>query len=96
MTTVRINLIGCGLLAVVVVAAARMRPRRAQLLRPLLGTGLIGGFTTFSTFTLDVQRLLFHGQVVLVAGYLAATVLGGAMVTWACLLAARWLLEGTN
>jgi fluoride exporter len=56
---------------------------RQRLLRPLLGTGVIGGFTTFSTFAVDQQRLMTHGHVGLAIGYL--------ITTFALCLAGTWL-----
>ena len=55
------------------------------LLRPLLGTGVIGGFTTFSTFStfsVDTQRLLTDGQVGTASAYVALALVVCATVTW--------------
>lgn len=41
---------------------------------PLLMTGLLGGFTTFSAFSLDTLRLFEAGQVGAAAFYVAGTV----------------------
>ena len=38
------------------------RCRRAPLLRPFLGTGVLGGFTTFSTYAVDAEQLLAAGS----------------------------------
>jgi len=51
------NVSGClliGALLVVITEARTVHP----LSRPFLGTGILGGFTTFSTFTVDTERLL--------------------------------------
>ena len=70
--TLLINLIGSLLLGVLVVAVTEVwRPH--PLLRPLLGTGVLGGFTTFSTFALETRDV---GAGV-VASYVAASVIGG-------------------
>jgi len=45
-----------------------------QDLRLLLGVGLLGGFTTFSTFSLDAIALWQRGDVTAAAGYMAASV----------------------
>jgi CrcB protein len=42
----------------------------------LLGTGLIGGFTTFSTFAVDVVTLSHAGEHALAASYVLVTIAG--------------------
>ena len=74
-TTVAINLLGClliGVLMPVVVERGRGHP----LLRPLLGTGVLGGFTTFSTYATDTQALLAAGRWAPAVGYVLLTLLG--------------------
>ncbi len=67
-----INVSGCAAIGVLMVLALHRWPHR-PLLRPLLGTGFLGGFTTFSTYAVDVERLLGHGQALQALGYLVAT-----------------------
>ena len=50
--------------------------------RPLLGTGLCGALTTFSTLQLELIRLAQHGQVPLAAGYLVASVACGLLLVY--------------
>ena len=74
------------------VLAAALLPR-AGAHAPLLMTGLLGGFTTFSAFSLDALALYERGQVALAGAYvlgsvilsLAAIVLGMALMraVWA-------------
>jgi|SRR5690349_17293674 len=45
--------------------------------RPLLGTGLCGTLTTFSTMQLELVRMLDHGRIGLAAGYASASVVAG-------------------
>jgi fluoride exporter len=45
--------------------------------RPLLGTGLCGALTTFSTLQIELIRLARHGHAGLAAGYAAASVAAG-------------------
>src|ERR671937_1184693 len=45
--------------------------------RPLLGTGLCGALTTFSTMQLELLRMLDRGELVLAAGYAAASIAAG-------------------
>jgi fluoride exporter len=74
------NVLGCFLIGVLL---AMLTPLSHPLLRPFLGTGILGGFTTFSTFAVDTDRLLpDHVPVALlyffgtVAAALIATLLG--------------------
>jgi len=59
-TTLWINVVGCLLMGVLMVAVHR-RGARTPLLRPFAGVGVLGGFTTFSAYTVGVQRLLAGG-----------------------------------
>lgn len=86
-TTLVINLTGSFLLAVLVGLLLR-RPSRSPLWRPLLGTGLLGGYTTFSTFAVDTDRLISTGHVATAVGYLLATLLGGLAATAAGMILA--------
>ena len=69
--TLLVNVVGSlciGLLA------ALFAYRGGQHLAPLLLTGLLGGFTTFSAFSLDALTLWQRGQHGLAASYVAASV----------------------
>ena len=73
--TLCINLLGCVLIGVVlVVITERITPH--PLVRPFVVTGVLGGFTTFSTYALDIQVLLSHGRVDTALLYLLATAAG--------------------
>ena len=72
-----------GTLAVNVVGSLLMGFLAALLVgrseaRLLLMTGVLGGFTTFSAFSLDAWNLWERGDVTLAAGYVLASVLGSA------------------
>jgi CrcB protein len=75
--TLTINIVGCLLIGLLIAAVAR-RPRH-HLLRPFLGTGVLGGFTTFSAFSLDFANLWERGAMGGAAVYVAASV-GGSLV----------------
>lgn len=82
------NLLGCLLLGLVLVwVDARhagwlsTHPRRARLARPLLASGVLGGFTTFSTFSVESYLLVRTGAAALGLLYaVASAVLGVALV----------------
>ncbi|WP_405672640.1 fluoride efflux transporter CrcB [Streptomyces uncialis] len=60
-TTLGVNAVGCALIGVLMAALAAARAPHT-LLRPFLGTGVLGGFTTFSAYALDVRQLVHHGR----------------------------------
>jgi CrcB protein len=69
------------------VLAARVGPEQEQL-RLLLGVGLLGGFTTFSTFSLETLRLM--EQAPASAGlYMAASLVLSVAACWAGLMLGR-------
>nr|WP_245984149.1 CrcB family protein [Streptomyces tateyamensis] len=71
-TTLLVNALGCLVIGVFLVAITEGRPAH-RLLRPFFGTGVLGGFTTFSTYCLDLHRLFEAHQPGLAVGYLAGT-----------------------
>lgn len=79
-----INLSGALLLGVLLEALLRDGPEddRRRRLRLLLGTGVLGGYTTYSTLATETARLLGDGHTGLAALYSLATVLLGALATW--------------
>lgn len=69
--TVAVNVFGSFLMGVLVVALAQ----RGNAWSPLLMTGLLGGFTTFSAFSLDAVSLWERGQHATAAAYVAGSVI---------------------
>lgn len=65
----------------------------SQHLRLFLTTGVLGGFTTFSAFSLDVALLYGRGQSGMAAGYVAVSVALSLMGVFAGLATARALLS---
>ena len=56
-------------------------PRRARLARPLLASGVLGGFTTFSTFSVEAVGMARWGNASGAAAYaVSSVVLGVALV----------------
>ena len=81
--TVLVNILGCFLIGVLyILLIARPDPR--QDLRALLMVGVLGGFTTFSSFSLETVTLAMNGNfggatlnvVISVAACLVGTILG--------------------
>lgn len=84
--TLVVNVAGSFLMGVLVVVLAR---RGGQHLAPFLMTGLLGGFTTFSAFSLDVATLYERGAVGPAAAYAAASVILSLAALFAGLALAR-------
>jgi CrcB protein len=74
-STLIVNLVGAALIAVLLVVLAERWPS-SRYPRLVLGTGVLGGFTTFSAFALDTVLLADEGRLVLAGGYVGATVVG--------------------
>ncbi|MFT4136713.1 CrcB family protein [Microbacterium sp.] len=92
-TILAINLSGAFLLGVLVDSLVRRGPESGgrRTLRLLLGTGLLGGYTTYSALAMDTAALLGTGAVGAGIGYGVGTVLVGAVATWAGILTAALL-----
>ncbi|OAN74918.1 chromosome condensation protein CrcB [Jannaschia sp. EhC01] len=82
-----VNVVGSFLMGVFVVVAAH---RGLTHLSPLVMTGLLGGFTTFSAFSLETVTLYERGDVGQAALYVALSV--GLSI--AGLMAGLWLARG--
>ncbi|MFI5731209.1 fluoride efflux transporter FluC [Kribbella sp. NPDC051587] len=68
------NVVGCLAIGILF---ARLTPPSHPLLRPFLGTGILGGFTTFSTYAVDTEKLLhaqMHAHLVIAFAYYFGTV----------------------
>ena len=70
--TLAVNVLGSFVMGVVVVVLGHLSANRFA---PLLMTGVLGGFTTFSAFSLDALTIWERGQQGLAAGYVAASVI---------------------
>lgn len=85
--TFGINVVGAFLLAVLGAFLARRLAEPATW-QNFLGTGVLGGFTTFSTFMLQLHQLplsgaVLYGAATLGFGWLAIELAKGWVATWA-------------
>ena len=86
--TLFVNVAGSLLMGLLAAFVMRAGPQ-AESLRLLLGVGLLGGFTTFSAFSLEMMLLAERGQVTMAVAYAAVSVLAGLGALWLGLLAGR-------
>lgn len=77
-----INVLGSGLLGALVGRLGRNPGDAADRGRLLLGTGVLGGFTTYSTFALDVVELARAGASLWAVGYPIVSVSLGLGAAW--------------
>ncbi len=87
-TTFWVNVAGCFVIGVFMVLIADVRAAH-RLVRPFLGTGVLGGFTTFSTYAVDIQRLLDEGHPLTALAYLAATLVAALAAVWSAVALKR-------
>ena len=90
-STVFVNI--AGSLAMGLIAGwFALRGHGGQLPRLFLTTGILGGFTTFSTFSLDASLLLERGQIWVGMAYIVGSVVVGILALFAGLAIMRSLL----
>lgn len=70
---------GIGLIACSVIKSNALSPRMVLFLK----VGICGGFTTFSTFSLESYNLLSNGKVLVAIVYMISSVVCGVLATWA-------------
>jgi CrcB protein len=86
--TFEANITGCLLLGVLMVFVIDVWPP-SRYLRPFLGVGVLGGFTTFSTYMLDTRGLLVAGHTTTAGAYLFGSLTAGLAAVWAGVTLAR-------
>ena len=86
--TLAVNVIGSFVMGLMVELIARRFGASAEL-RLFIATGLLGGFTTFSAFSLDAVNLFNRAGLSLAALYVSASVAGAILALFAGLAAGR-------
>lgn len=85
--TLAVNLVGGLLMGLLVGTLARTGG--SEDWRLFVGVGLLGGFTTFSAFSLDLVTMIERGAATVAIGYALASVIGAALALFAGLTFAR-------
>ena len=89
--TFTVNTVGCLLIGVLMVLISEVWSAH-RLIRPFLGVGVLGGFTTFSTYAAETRALLQPGTVAIAFGYLAGTLLAAMLAV----VAGVWLTRAAT
>lgn len=93
-----VNVVGCALIGVLMVLIGRGgrggRPAH-PLVRPFLGVGVLGGFTTFSAYALDFYKLLEREEAGTAFACAAGTVVGALGAVWLGASATRTVVTRT-
>jgi CrcB protein len=84
------NVTGCLLMGVLMVLITEVWAAH-RLLRPFLGTGVLGGYTTFSTYAVDVQQLVDAGRARTGLLYLVGTLVAALAAVYAGIAVTRLL-----
>ncbi len=74
--TLTVNIVGSFVMGVLVAAMAQVWSPSAEV-RAFLTVGILGGFTTFSTFSLDVASMLQRGELGVAAAYVLSSLIVG-------------------
>ncbi|MDO6389734.1 fluoride efflux transporter CrcB [Pontibacter sp. BT731] len=85
--TLAVNVLGCFLMGLVFALIAK--DGMSATWRPFLATGILGGFTTFSAFSLESVYMLQTNQYMQAMLYIGASVVLGLLATFA----GMWLVK---
>jgi CrcB protein len=86
--TFTVNIVGTFLLGYLVTRLLERLPL-SRYRRPILGTGLCGGLTTFSTMQVETITMIQHHHYGLAAGYTAASIVAGLLAVYAATVLVR-------
>ncbi|POX64637.1 fluoride efflux transporter CrcB [Streptomyces sp. Ru62] len=91
-TTLVVNAAGCAVIGAFMVVITDVWAAH-RLVRPFFGTGVLGGFTTFSTYSVDIHQLVQGGHARTGLAYLAATLFAALAAVWLAAAATRGLIS---
>jgi len=83
-----VNIVGAFLLGYFTTRLLERLPLSSYR-RPMLGTGLCGGLTTFSTMQVETVRMIEHQHYGLAAGYTAASIAAGLLAVYTATVLVR-------
>ena len=86
-----VNLIGGLLMGILAGNLARLNTLQGEPLRLFLGVGVLGGFTTFSAFSLETALMIQRGEAIGAAAYAVSSVAGSVIMLFVGLFLTRAL-----
>jgi fluoride exporter len=89
--TLAVNVLGSFVMGVLVELFA-LRWSVTPVTRVFLTVGVLGGYTTFSSFSLDVMMLVMRGELAVAGGYVLASVIVSLAAIFGGLHLMRWVL----
>lgn len=93
--TFLVNVIGSFVLGVIITLVTERWPP-TRYVRPFAAIGFCGGFTTFSTFTVEAMRRAEHGNIGLAAVYVCTSLIGGVVAAGAGVIVSRGRRRGVR
>ncbi|MFE4533721.1 fluoride efflux transporter FluC [Streptomyces scopuliridis] len=87
-TTLTVNVVGCAVIGVFMVVISDVWAAH-RLVRPFFGTGVLGGFTTFSTYAVDIRLLVGSGRPATGMAYLGLTLVAALASVWSAVWVTR-------
>lgn len=90
--TLLINVTGCAAIGVLMVLITEVWAAH-RLIRPFLGTGFLGGYTTFSTYSVEVERLINVGAARTGLLYLVITPVAAVAAVWVAVVITRRVMR---
>ncbi|MDB5469119.1 MAG: fluoride efflux transporter CrcB [Caulobacter sp.] len=87
--TLTVNVLGGLLMGMLIGTLALRGGAEQERLRLLLGVGFLGGFTTFSAFSLEVVGMIERRDIASAAGYSLVSVIASVAAVFAGLMLAR-------
>lgn len=83
------NISGAFLLGLLLQTLGSVVAGRRRRLRLLLGSGVLGGYTTYSALTVDTAQLVLDERLSAAIGYAVGSLVLGVLASWAGILLAR-------
>lgn len=84
------NVAGCLLIGAVMVILTEVAGRPHRLVRPFVGVGVLGGFTTFSTYAVDIHELAGAGAPDTALVYTFSTLAAALLAVQVGVVMTRW------